>query len=415
MKTDLKIDEEFKTLIPPLATEEYKGLEESIVNEGCRDPLVVWDDTILDGHNRYEICMKHGLIFSKIEKNFDNKDLAKLWILKNQFGRRNLTDGWKIELKIKEKELLIDLGKKTQGKRTDLLSDSDKKLPAHNTRKIIAKELCWSEGKVAEAEVVKKEDPILWEDVKKGKSIDGAYRELKKQKKEKQLEIIKENRLKETKNSLSEKPKVSLESYETWIDKMPDCDMLLTDPVYSTEVDDIVSFVNDWLYKALYKVKPTGSAYIFIGAYPEEVKAYLNAKIPDHINLEQILIWTYKNTLGNNPKDSYKQNYQMCLYYRGAEAKELNIDLTSEQWAVQEINAPDGRQGDRFHQWQKPIEIAERFIRHSTKENDVVLDPFVCTGTFIIAANKWGRQGYGCDISKEALDIAVSRGCELVE
>ena len=78
----------------------------------------------------------------------------------------------------------------------------------------------------------------------------------------------------------------------------------------------------------------------------------------------------------------------------------LDCPLTAEQWAVQEINAPDGRQGDRYHAWQKPMEIAERFIRHSTKEGDRVYDPFACTGTFLLAAAKLGRKAYGCEIDE---------------
>lgn len=189
------------------------------------------------------------------------------------------------------------------------------------------------------------------------------------------------------------------------------CDLLLTDPPYSTDVDDIDAFVDSWLYNTLDGVKDTGFAYIFIGAYPNEVKAYLNARIPNHMRLEQILVWTYKNTLGQNPKDRYKLNYQNCLFYRGKNAPELNCPLTAEQWAVQEINAPDGRQGDRYHAWQKPMEIAERFIRHSTKTGDTVYDPFACTGTFLIAASQLGRKAYGCEINKENAEIAISRGC----
>ena len=197
------------------------------------------------------------------------------------------------------------------------------------------------------------------------------------------------------------------------IDFAPDekYDLLLTDPPYSTDIEDINSFVSDWLYPALDNVKDTGFAYIFIGAYPEEVKAYLNAEIPEHIKLSQNLIWTYKNTLGNNPKDRYKLNYQMCLFYRGVNAPDLNIDLTSEQWAVQEVNAPDGRQGDRYHTWQKPMELAERFIRHSTEKDMTVFDPFACTGTFLLAAAKLGRKSYGYEINPEHAEIAFKRGC----
>ena len=192
-------------------------------------------------------------------------------------------------------------------------------------------------------------------------------------------------------------------------------DLLLTDPPYSTDVEDIKEFVESWLYKALDNVKDTGFAYIFIGAYPKELETYLTAKIPDHIKLCQQLIWTYKNTLGNNPKDRYKQNYQSCLFYRGINAPDLDCPITNEQWAVQEINAPDGRQGDRYHAWQKPMTIAERFIRHSTQKNMTVYDPFACTGTFLIAAAKLGRKAYGYEINEDNARIAIERGCVLAK
>lgn len=188
-------------------------------------------------------------------------------------------------------------------------------------------------------------------------------------------------------------------------------DLLLTDPPYSTDVEDIDLFAEMWLGHALKYVKDTGFAYVFIGGYPDELRAYLNADIPYHIELAQVLIWTYKNTLGQNPKDRYKQNYQVCLFYRGVKAPALDCPLTSEQWAVQEINAPDGRQGDRYHAWQKPMEIAERFIRHSTKPGDIVFDPFACTGTFLLAAAKLGRKAYGFEINEENAKIAYERGC----
>ena len=188
-------------------------------------------------------------------------------------------------------------------------------------------------------------------------------------------------------------------------------DLLLTDPPYSTDVPDISEFANRWLYPALAGVKDTGFAYVFIGAYPNELQAYLEAIKPSNVTLEQVLIWTYKNTLGQNPKGRYKQNYQACLFFRGVNAPDLNCPLTSEQWAVQEINAPDGRQGDRYHAWQKPMEIAERFIRHSTKPGMTVFDPFACTGTFLLAAAKLGRNAYGFEIGPDNAEIAFQRGC----
>lgn len=85
------IDPEFKKLIPPLTTDEYAGLEKSIIEEGCRDPLVVWGNTIIDGHNRYEICRRHNINFEFIIKRFPSLQDAKEWIINNQLSRRNLT------------------------------------------------------------------------------------------------------------------------------------------------------------------------------------------------------------------------------------------------------------------------------------------------------------------------------------
>jgi DNA modification methylase len=126
---------------------------------------------------------------------------------------------------------------------------------------------------------------------------------------------------------------------------------------------------------------------------------------------DQILVWTYRNTMGPATKDRYKLNWQAILYYVGKDAPPLNCDSLNELFSVQDINAPDGRQGDRFHEWQKPLELADRLIRHATKPGDLVLDPFCCTGSFVLAAATLGRVAKGCDISKSNLEIAIERGC----
>ncbi|MGM9601552.1 MAG: hypothetical protein ACI3W5_08215 [Faecousia sp.] len=89
---NLKIDKEFKNLIPPLSRSEYLQLEENILAEGCREPIITWNGYIIDGHNRYEICTKHSIKFSIKEKEFDYREDAIAWICANQLGRRNVTE-----------------------------------------------------------------------------------------------------------------------------------------------------------------------------------------------------------------------------------------------------------------------------------------------------------------------------------
>ena len=92
----IRIDPEFKALIPPLSPEEFKLLEENCVRDGIRDPLVVWhapdgDDILIDGHNRWNISVKHGGIPFQIKRmEFPDRDAVIAWIADNQLGRRNL-------------------------------------------------------------------------------------------------------------------------------------------------------------------------------------------------------------------------------------------------------------------------------------------------------------------------------------
>jgi N6-adenosine-specific RNA methylase IME4 len=92
---DIIVDAEFASMIPPLSAEERQQLEENIVEHGgARDPLVVWASkgtlTLLDGHNRYEICTRLGLPFDVHEMRLGSRDEASDWMDRNQLGRRNL-------------------------------------------------------------------------------------------------------------------------------------------------------------------------------------------------------------------------------------------------------------------------------------------------------------------------------------
>lgn len=110
----MRIKKEYKTLIPPLSPEEYQYLEENILKDGVREPLVVWGDILIDGHNRYEICQKHGITYKTVNKDFESDEEAKRWIILNQFGRRNLTKFQRSELALKLKPMLAAQAKERQ-------------------------------------------------------------------------------------------------------------------------------------------------------------------------------------------------------------------------------------------------------------------------------------------------------------
>jgi len=107
----MKINPEFKSLIPPLAPEELAQLESNILSDGCRDPLVTWQGTLIDGHNRYDICQRHGIKFTTVEMEFADKAAAMDWMFANQLGRRNLTTDQRSDLRGRR----YNLTKKKQG------------------------------------------------------------------------------------------------------------------------------------------------------------------------------------------------------------------------------------------------------------------------------------------------------------
>ena len=91
--SQLKIDPEFQSKIPPLQFEEEQQLEQNIMAEGrLLNPIITWNGYILDGHTRYRILKKHGFIKFEVEEiQLANKYEALAWICKNQLGRRNLS------------------------------------------------------------------------------------------------------------------------------------------------------------------------------------------------------------------------------------------------------------------------------------------------------------------------------------
>jgi hypothetical protein len=122
----LTIDPEFKGLIPPLTDGERAALKESIETHGCQYPLIVWKNIILDGHHRYEICIESDRPFKTIEMEFPDRNEAKIWIIKNPRGRRNLNESQRAMLAVTLEALYGEQAKVRQGTRTDLGQNLDR-------------------------------------------------------------------------------------------------------------------------------------------------------------------------------------------------------------------------------------------------------------------------------------------------
>jgi hypothetical protein len=103
----IHINDELRTYIDPLTTEEYEALERSLLAEGCRDALVLWGDVLVDGHNRYALCTKHGIEFKTIQNpSFKSMDDVRLWMIENHLGRRSVSDFQRGVLALRKKAIL---------------------------------------------------------------------------------------------------------------------------------------------------------------------------------------------------------------------------------------------------------------------------------------------------------------------
>ena len=89
--TEIIIDEEFKRILPKLDEQTFAWLEENILEYGCREPLVLWNDILIDGHNRYSILKKHDLPVNTINMEFNSREEVLIWIISTQVSRRNLS------------------------------------------------------------------------------------------------------------------------------------------------------------------------------------------------------------------------------------------------------------------------------------------------------------------------------------
>jgi hypothetical protein len=103
----ITINEDLRAYIDPLTEDEYAALERSLLAEGCRDALVLWGDILVDGHNRYGICQKHGIPFNTIQnRTFESMEDVHLWMIDNHLGRRSVSDFQRGVLALRKKEIV---------------------------------------------------------------------------------------------------------------------------------------------------------------------------------------------------------------------------------------------------------------------------------------------------------------------
>lgn len=235
--SSLKIDPEFSAQILPLSFEELQQLEMNMIRDGkLTDPIIVWNKTILDGHNRYNILRKHSFIEYEIkEMEFSSRQEALIWICNHQLGRRNLTPerrkyliGKRYEAEKQVSQNRVNQYTSAKKNATDQNDPCQNKSGSHITRQRIANETGTSEGYVQRAEkymngveAADEAAPGAREEILNGK-IKAADREIcaiAKAPKEQRPEIVAELRKPKSERdkqlaSSTKSPSVKVESFD---------------------------------------------------------------------------------------------------------------------------------------------------------------------------------------------------------
>ena len=104
---NIVVNPDLQAYIDPLTPEEYTALERSILAEGCRDALVLWGEVLVDGHNRYGICQKHGIPFQTVQNTrFTSMEDVHLWMIEQHLGRRSVSDFQRGVLALRQREIV---------------------------------------------------------------------------------------------------------------------------------------------------------------------------------------------------------------------------------------------------------------------------------------------------------------------
>ena len=301
----LKVDAEFQSKIPPLTEDEFRQLEQNILDDGeVHTPIVVWNGTIVDGHNRWKIIQNHPEIPYKIkEMNFADKWEAFDWMYKNQLGRRNLTDEQRTYMRGK----LYEARKNTVG--GQLGNDNATKRSAQNehidirkrTAEQIAEELGIGKDTVKRAEhyakgidEIRKEEPELANSILIGKTSVpkkevAAITKASQEEKKEIIKAIKDGTIKRKPKVITEKDRQDMKQIAKYVDDMQ------SSKTCEPTLDDLLKDLrnNSTPYIRLLNSMIKGYAKVIKGNHEKVIETIDECIVKEINNLKEMIINEY--------------------------------------------------------------------------------------------------------------------------
>jgi hypothetical protein len=398
------IDKEFQSLIPPLGAEELQQLEANIKQDGCRDPLVVWDGTLVDGHNRHEICTRLAIGFETVKMEFADRTAAILWIINNQFGRRNIADIDRIGLAMKREAILRPIAKENQKQSQGQGKKGLAKLPdlkPVDTRKESAKvagvgERTYDDGKLVLAAAKAGEiTPAVLESVRrKETSIHRVAKDIKERRQQDNRQTKRKEAAAKTEPQFFDN--VHIGDFRNLSDKVADgsLSLIFTDPPYDKKAEELFEGLAEF---ASDKLAEGGSLVMYLGhlQLPSAFKAF-DGKLRHWWTCACVheggktLMREYGIRAGWKP---------MLWFVKGTRDDKQNIisDVVS------------GTTEKSHHDWQQDQSEAEYWIDNLCPVDGIVCDPFLGGGTTAAAAIALNRKWVGFEIDHDQACVAMGR------
>lgn len=401
----IKVDKEFKSLIPPLAKEEREQLEANIIADGCRDPLVVWQGILIDGHNRYEICTRNGIKFKTESMEFDSRNDAKIWIIQNQFGRRNLQPFTRTNLVLLLEPLIAAKAalsyKENVGRPSKSSQKSDTIVDKIDTKKELAKAADVSHDTVAKVKLINKAKeagevaPEVIEKLNSGDvSINRVARDIKENQKAKKRETQRKEAAEKTEPQLFDN--VHIGDFREHADKVQDgsLSLIFTDPPYDRKsielFDGLGKFAND-------KLAEGGSLICYVGQtqIPQAIK-----QLDVHLRYWWTLCCLHSG--GANLMNEYgiRCGWKAVLWF---------VKSTRDDKETIVSDVMSGGREKSHHDWQQSQSESEYWIENLCPKDGIVCDPFLGGGTTAAAAIAKGRKWVGFEIDHDQAVLAMSR------
>lgn len=408
---DFKIDKEFRDLIPPLSDEEFAQLENSILTEGVRDPLVVWANNgnvpvLVEGHHRLEIIKKHRIKDYKIiKRRFPDRDAVRCWIIDCQCGRRNLPRYTKTMLQILKLEYSLRIeAKKNQGQRNDLFPNSG------TSPVVVDRELAKAAG--VSSNTVERVRFLMQhatkgtlEELQSGQlSINEAYTEVKTQVyRNKKAEEHRKGLSAFNKTKVNEHQNVFHGDFRRLTKQLPDSsiDLIFCDPEYALEK---VHLYGDLAEIGARVLKPGAALLCYCG----------NKFLPQVLELMTPHLKFYWTCAclhsGNNAQEQHHRNvgivgtWKPILFFVKEKRRDRGVFIR---------DSVVGEYDKRFHPFGQGLAEAKYFIEKLTLPGQTVADFFAGGGTTLVAAKELKRKWWGCDIDEQAVRISRQRLAEM--